>query len=221
MRSVIGRTAQRMTGSIVSNQMKKMIHLRGLRQRAQSRLSGQAPSPDIDAGTSIALNVLYKLASSPDTAEQALALLHEIQVHQIEIDMQADELRSTLAGSEASLDRQIEYHDAMPVACFNIDASTRLLEINQTGAHWLGLDRGALLGQTINAFLTPDGKNALIARMTGLAGGRACTSWETTLLSDSQAPRTVQAALSADPVKGRYILVLMALHSAAPTTSPR
>lgn len=195
----------------MSNQMKKMIHLRDLRQRAQSRLSGQPPAPDIGEGTSAALKVLHQLASSPETAEHALALLHEIQVHQVEIDMQADELRSTLAGSEAALDRQIEYHDAMPVACCNIDASTRLLEVNQTGARWLGLDRGALLGQTINAFLTPDGKNALIAHLASLEEGRASVSWETTLLSDVHAPRAVQAALSADPLNGRYILVLMEL----------
>lgn len=197
----------------MSNQTKKMIHLRDLRQRAQSRLSGQPPSPDIGEGTSAALSVLHKLASSPETADQALALLHEIQVHQVEIDMQADELRSTLTGCEAALDRQVEYHDAMPVACCNIDASSRLLEINQTGAHWLGLERGALLGQTINAFLTPEGKEALMTRMTGIEAGRASASWPTTLLSDAQAPRTVQAALSADPLNGRYILVLMSLVS--------
>lgn len=193
----------------MSTHMKKMVHLRDLRQRAQAQLSGQRPSANIDERTSAALNVLHKLASSPDTAEEALALLHEIQVHQVEIDMQADELRSTLAGSEAALDRQIEYHDAMPVACCNIDASTRLLEINQTGARWLGLDRGVLLGQTISAFLTPEGKDVLIDRMTGLEEGRASISWETTLLSDAHAPRTVQAALSGDPLNGRYILVLM------------
>ena len=56
-----------------------------------------------------------------------------------------------------------------------------------------------------------EGKNALVARMTALEGGRASISWPTTLLSDAQAPRAVQAALSADPLNGRYILVLMEL----------
>ena len=195
----------------MSNQMKKMIQLRDLRQRAQTRLSGQPPSSNIDEGPTAALNVLHKLAASPQTAPEALALLHELQVHQVEIDLQADELRSTLAGAESALDRQIEYHDAMPVACCNLDASTRLLEINQTGAHWLGLDRRALLGQTINAFLTADGKDALVAHMAGLEAGRARTSWQTTLLSDAHVPRAVQAALSADPLNGRYILVFMEL----------
>lgn len=194
----------------MSDQTKKMIHLRDLRQRAQSRLNRQPPSQGIGEGTTAALNVLHKLASSPESAGQALALLHEIQVHQVEIDMQADELRTTLAGCETALDRQIEYHDAMPVACCNIDASSRLLEVNQTGAHWLGLDRETLLGQTIHAFLTPEGKEALITRMSSLQAGHSITSWETHLLSDAQAPRTVQAALSADPLNGRYILVLMA-----------
>lgn len=194
----------------MSDQTKKMIHLRDLRERAQSRLSAQPLKQGIGEGTSAALSVLHKLASSPETAEQALALLHEIQVHQVEIDMQADELRSTLAGSEAALDRQIEYHDAMPVMCCNIDMSGRLLEINQTGALWLGLDRQALLGQSIHTFLPPEGKHDLIARMSALHEKQAITNWETSLLDHARTPLPVQAALGVDPLSGRYILVLMA-----------
>ena len=59
----------------MSDQTKKMIHLRDLRQRAQSRLNRQPPSQGIGEGTTAALNVLHKLASSPESAGQALALI--------------------------------------------------------------------------------------------------------------------------------------------------
>lgn len=194
----------------MKNQAKKLIQLGDLRQRAQSRLSGQSGLTNVAASAAAALSVLHKLASTPDTAAQALALLHELQVHQVEIEMQADELRTSLSGADAALDRQIQYHDSMPVACFNIDGSTRLLEVNQTGARWLGLDREALLGHTIHAFLTPESKTQLLAQLAAIDHGNESTPWEMTLLTDTQGPRTVQAAVSADPVKGRYIMVLMA-----------
>jgi hypothetical protein len=189
---------------------KKMIRLQDLRQRAQSRLNGPSGPSDAQAGAA-ALGVLHQLASSSATADQALTLLHEIQVHQVEIDMQADELRTTLTGCEDALDRQLAYHDAMPVACCNLDAGNRLLEINETGARWLGMARQNLLGQTIHAFLTPEGKQALCAKAEALQRGEAPGSWEMTLLSDKQTARSARAALSADTVPGRHILVLMDL----------
>jgi len=193
----------------MSNHTKKLIQLGDLRQRAQARLSGQRQSTDVAASASVALGVLHRMASSPETAEHALALLHELQVHQVEIDMQADELRTSLSGADAALDRQIQYHDNMPVACFNIDASARLLEVNQTGARWLGLGREALLGHTIHAFLTPESKAQLLTQLAAIDQGNESPPWEMTLLTDTQGPRTVQAAVSADPLGGRYIMVLM------------
>lgn len=196
--------------------MKKMIHLRDLRQRAQARLDGPQPQRPELASNAAALGVLHQLASSSNTADQALTLLHELQVHQVEIDMQAEEMRSTLTGCEEALDRQVAYHDAMPVACCSIDSASRLLEVNETGARWLGLPRPHLLGQTVHAFLTPEGKQALQARVAALQqDGRAPGSWETTLLCDRQSARRVRAALSADATPGRHILVLMDLEGEA------
>lgn len=194
----------------MSNQTKKLAQLGDLRQKAHMRLSGARSSASAGASASAALGVIHRLASSPDTAEHALALLHELQVHQVEIDMQANELRTSLDSADAALDRQIQYHDSMPVACLNIDASTRLLEVNQTGAKWLGLDREALLGHTIHAFLTPEGKAQLLEKLTAIDQGSESEPWEMTLLTDKQGPRVVQAVVGADPVGGRYILILMA-----------
>lgn len=195
--------------------MNKMIRLRDLRQRAQARLAGtQPPTPGQDSHAA-ALGVLHQLASSSETADQALTLLHELQVHQVEIDMQADELRSTLMGCEEALDRQVAYHDAMPVACCSIDAGGRLLEVNETGARWLGLPRPHLLGQTVHAFLTSEGKRALQARVAAIQQGQAPGSWETMLLCDRQSARRVHAAIGVDAMPGRLTLVLMDLDGEA------
>lgn len=198
-----------MAKNIMSKQTNKLTQLGDLRQRAQSRLSGPNPSSRVGTSATAAFGVLHKLASSPDTAEHALALLHELQVHQVEIDMQADELRTSLADADSALQRQRHFHDGLPVACFNIDTSTRLLDVNQTGARWLGVALGALIGQSINAFLTPESHAKLLEQLSAVAQGKESTSWEMTLLTDQQGPRAVQAAISADPIGGRYIVVLM------------
>lgn len=80
-----------------------------LRSRATDRLTGNTAAPRVRADPSAALGVLYELASSPSTAPSALALLHELQVHQVEVDMQSEELRRSRAETETLLDRQVQF----------------------------------------------------------------------------------------------------------------
>ncbi len=88
-----------------------------LRSRAVAHLKGSEARLD----GSPALRVLYDLASSPSTAPDALALLHELQVHQVEVDLQDEELRRSRAEMESSLNRQVQLYDYAPVGCFTLD----------------------------------------------------------------------------------------------------
>jgi len=61
-----------------------------LRTKARAKL-GQTAQPDArDAHATEAMGVLYELAAAPDTAADALALLHELQVHQVELELLAE-----------------------------------------------------------------------------------------------------------------------------------
>lgn len=125
-----------------------------LRLRALSRLNDSVDGQK-RASTSDALRVLFELASAPSTADDALALLHELQVHQVELELQDEELRSSRAELEAALSRQIELYDAAPVGCFSVDARLVLYELNLTGARVLGFEREALLGRALDGFFRP------------------------------------------------------------------
>ncbi len=140
-----------------------------LRSRAIARLKGPDALAQARTDPSTALGVLYDLASSPDTAPDALALLHELQVHQVEVDIQDEELRRSRAELETSLGRQIRLYDCAPVGQFNVDGNLVLRDVNLTGAALLGFERDALRGRSLDSFLTPESVStlrAMLARVT-------------------------------------------------------
>lgn len=194
----------------------QLIRLGNLRQRAHARLSGITPSANLAASATAALGVLHELASSPETAADALALLHELQVHQVEIEMQSEDLRSALGEADAALQRQLRYQNALPVACLHIDASGKLLAVNQMAAQWLGLDQDHLHGQTIGAYIPPWGSADLHQQIQAIDHGLTPRSWHTALLTDNHEARPLLAAVSADPANpGHYIVALMPMPAGA------
>jgi hypothetical protein len=108
-----------------------------LRERAAARLSGGDPLDLSRASTSEAMAVLYKLASSPDSAGDARALLHELQVHQVEVEMQHEELLQSCALLEDDLIRQTARMAHAPAAFPVVDGATVVCEVNAAGARML------------------------------------------------------------------------------------
>lgn len=189
-----------------------------LRTQALSRLTGHHSPAGTRSNASAALGVLHQLASSPSTAADALALLHELQVHQVEVELQDEELHRSRAELEADLLRLTQCHDHAPVGCFTIDRGTVLCEVNLTGARLLGVEREALPGHTLEAFLTPPSVGrlqTLLAQVdagpghdTGAEAHPTCTL---ELVTRGGQRRVVGASAAPDPAGGRYLL---ALHTA-------
>ncbi len=193
-----------------------------LRTQALSRLTGNSAPTGTRATASAALGVLHQLASSPSTAADALALLHELQVHQMEVDLQHEELQRSRSELEADLQRLTQCHDHAPVGCFTIDHDTVLCEVNLTGARLLGVEREALTGRTLNAFLAPHSADALAALLAQVDAGHgddhaACTL---ELLARDGRRRHVDASAAADPVGGRYLLALSSSRDHSRRTTP-
>jgi PAS domain-containing protein len=148
------------------------------------------------------------------TAADALAILHELQVHQVELEVQQEELRNSRADLEAALGRQIDLYDRAPVACLTVDAELQVREVNQTGARLLDCERDELLGQALGSFLAPRSVNRLHTLLAHTRDGQPGSTCTLQLLAGTGLPRRVQATAGADSVAGRFLLAFMAIDPA-------
>ncbi|MEJ2686465.1 MAG: PAS domain S-box protein [Gammaproteobacteria bacterium] len=80
-------------------------------------------------------------------------LLEDLQVHQIELELQNRELLDTRQALEQARDWYADLYDFAPVGYLTLDRKGRILEINLTGAHRLGLERSRLLEMPLTAFV--------------------------------------------------------------------
>jgi PAS domain S-box-containing protein len=176
-----------------------------LRLRALQRLTGKNDSPDLRRA-SAAFGVLHDLATSPSTSAAALALLHELQVYQVELDLQGEELRRSRAELEATLFRQVQLYDFAPVGCFTVDRVTALRELNLPAASMLGLEREQLLGQTLDSFLSPQSARALHAMLSSVSNGAPTAVNALQLLPRRGTTRSVHASANCDP-NGEHFLI--------------
>ena len=182
-----------------------------LRLRAVRRLTSPDGSERTRVNALAALGVLHEMSLSPATAADALALMHELQVHQVELDLQEDELRNSRAEVEAALVRSNQLYDSAPVALFTIERNTALVELNQTGARLLGGEPEALRGRPLAGFLTPSGGDALHILLSRVAEGLAAPACTLELATTDGAPLRMFATASADPAGPRFLMALLEL----------
>ncbi|MEZ6129016.1 MAG: PAS domain S-box protein [Planctomycetaceae bacterium] len=90
---------------------------------------------------------------SPEEIQQ---VVDELRIHQVELEMQNDELRNTQHALAEARDRLIDLYDFAPVGYVSLSADGVIMEANLAAAELLGVDRAKLSGTNINCFLLPD-----------------------------------------------------------------
>ncbi|MHB8205321.1 MAG: PAS domain-containing protein, partial [Desulfomonilaceae bacterium] len=73
------------------------------------------------------------------------AIIHELQVHQVELEMQNEELHRAQVEADRSRERYLDLFDFAPVGYFTLDKNALVLEANLTGADLLGIERISLI----------------------------------------------------------------------------
>jgi len=83
-------------------------------------------------------------------------LLHDLQVHQIELEMQNDELRRAMVVIEEMRDSYVDLYELAPVGYLTLTRGGLINKLNLTGAALLGFDRNAILNRRFASFVSPE-----------------------------------------------------------------
>ena len=86
-------------------------------------------------------------------------MLQELQIHQIELEMQNEQLRQTQGELEAALTRYADFYDFAPVAYLTLDERGLILEANLTAAIMLGVERSRLLQQPVTKYIVREDRS--------------------------------------------------------------
>jgi two-component system cell cycle sensor histidine kinase/response regulator CckA len=87
------------------------------------------------------------------SAQQVRHLIHELEVHQIELELQNDELRRAQQELEVMRDKYADLYDFAPIGYLTVSEKGQILEANLTIARLLGMERGVLRGQWLTRFI--------------------------------------------------------------------
>ncbi|HET6440194.1 MAG TPA: ATP-binding protein [Anaeromyxobacter sp.] len=80
--------------------------------------------------------------------------MHELRVHQVELETQNEELRASRLETERLLERYTELFEFAPIGFFRLDTAGTIVEANFAGARLLGRERGKLTGETFASFVS-------------------------------------------------------------------
>ncbi len=104
---------------------------------------------------------LDQLTDSKQKSEMQY-LTHNLQTHQIELEMQNRELREAQIELEASRNRYADLYDFAPVGYVTLNTKGVITEINLTAARMLGLERANIINQPMTRWLEPESRTAFL-----------------------------------------------------------
>jgi PAS domain S-box-containing protein len=128
------------------------------------------------------------MAGNPKPEADPRRLLHELQVHHVELEVQNAELQDTRDRMEVLLEKYTDLYDFAPVGYFSVDEQGRILEGNLTGAALLGVERSQLIGRRLPRFVVPESQPVFEAFLKRVFAGTRKSVCEAALLRMDAAP---------------------------------
>ncbi|MCX6305944.1 MAG: PAS domain-containing protein [Bacteroidetes bacterium] len=126
-----------------------------------------------------------KATEKPVVESDAKKLLHELQVHQIELEMQNEELRQAYETAEAALKKYTMLYDFAPMGYFTLDGDGSICDLNFTAAEMLGDKRFALVNSNFKLFVAEESKPLFNKFFSKVYAGNAKESCEVMLGYDN------------------------------------
>ncbi len=85
-----------------------------------------------------------------------LKLIQELQIHQVELELQNEELQHARAAAEVTNDKYIGLYDLAPLGYFTLSEKGEIIELNLNGAKMLGKDRQHLKNSLFDFFVSEE-----------------------------------------------------------------
>ena len=121
----------------------------------------------------------------------AQRILHELQVHQIELELQNEELKQSKAEVDAGLEKYTDLYDFAPVGYYSLTADGTIQLVNFTGASLVGIDRSQLMGRRFGLLVSSEHRPIFNSFLKQVFAGQTKQSGDFELLSQGKPPRTV------------------------------
>lgn len=125
----------------------------------------------------------------PSQETDAVRLLHELQVHQVELEIQLEELNNVSSEACALRDRYADIYDFAPVSYFTLGAQGAIIDLNLAAAILLGIKRSDRSKHRFTAFVVPSSLsefNAFLGEVLNAHSKKVC---EIELLPTRQRPQ--------------------------------
>jgi PAS domain S-box-containing protein len=169
----------------------------------------QAASAELRRRAEECLHATESRTDNPRTDVETLRLLHELQVHRIELEMQNAELRKARDEVEATLEKYSELYEFAPVGYLTLDRNGTIHVANFTAATLLGLERSRLIGRRFGEYVANGFRPTFAAFLNAIFTDRPQVSYEVELSTTMHPPRIVQleALLSASGKECRVAII--------------
>ncbi|HUA85816.1 MAG TPA: ATP-binding protein [Bryobacteraceae bacterium] len=129
------------------------------------------------------------------SAEEVRRLVHELEIHQIELEMQNDELLRAQDELDKSRAHYRDLFDFAPVGYLMLNGDAVIVQANLKAAQLLGAERSVLTGQPFNRFIASESTDEFYRCWQGLTSGAALFACELSLRRKDRARVSVSVYL--------------------------
>lgn len=156
--------------------------LDSIRRLAEEKLSG-ASSIDLEKMT-------------PDEVRR---VVHELEVHQVELEIQNEQLEEAQREAEVSRERYRHLYESAPIGYMTIDAEGAIRSVNASAAELLHRTRAQVLGRKLSTFVAAEHQDRWHFARRALMEGGERRSLELSLVLDDRS--LIEVGLTASAVR--------------------
>ncbi|MCX6159763.1 MAG: ATP-binding protein [Ignavibacteriae bacterium] len=115
-------------------------------------------------------------------------LVHELEVHQIELELENEELKLAKAQAEISSEKFTELYDFAPTGYFTLSKEGEIIELNLSGAKMLRHERSRLVNRGFGLYVSEDTRQVFTDFLRKVFESNTKESCEVALSTDGNSP---------------------------------